>query len=134
MTGLWLLPLRDALSFAVFLGSFCGRNVSWRDQRLRVGNRCLGRDDLEVGPPLTRSSGLLRLLQGNPILTDSYVITFPFFISRFTSRAVAIVSAESTSATVCQLAASDSQPGEDSHQPLDLAPGEKLRVPVVGRR
>ncbi len=35
-TGLWLLPLRDALSFAVFLGSFCGRNVSWRDQLFRV--------------------------------------------------------------------------------------------------
>ena len=34
--GLWLLPLRDALSFAVFLGSFCGRSVSWRDQLFRV--------------------------------------------------------------------------------------------------
>ena len=35
-TGLWLLPLRDALSFAVFLASFCGRSVSWRDQSFRV--------------------------------------------------------------------------------------------------
>ncbi len=34
--GLWLLPLRDALSFAVFLSSFCGRNVLWRDQLFRV--------------------------------------------------------------------------------------------------
>jgi ceramide glucosyltransferase len=34
--GLWLLPLRDALSFAVFLGSFCGRSVSWRNQLFRV--------------------------------------------------------------------------------------------------
>jgi ceramide glucosyltransferase len=34
--GLWLLPLRDALSFVVFLGSFFGRNVSWRDQLFRV--------------------------------------------------------------------------------------------------
>jgi ceramide glucosyltransferase len=34
--GLWLLPLRDAMSFAVFVGSFCGRSVSWRDQLLRV--------------------------------------------------------------------------------------------------
>lgn len=34
--GLWLLPLRDAISFAVFLVSFCGRNVSWRDQVFRV--------------------------------------------------------------------------------------------------
>jgi ceramide glucosyltransferase len=36
MTGLWLLPLRDLLSFAVFVGSFFGRNVSWRDQLFRV--------------------------------------------------------------------------------------------------
>jgi len=35
-TGLWLLPLRDALSFAVFLSSFCGRSVFWRDQLFRV--------------------------------------------------------------------------------------------------
>jgi len=35
-TGLWLLPLRDALSFAVFLSSFFGRNVFWRDQLFRI--------------------------------------------------------------------------------------------------
>jgi ceramide glucosyltransferase len=35
--GFWLLPLRDVLSFAVFLGSFCGRSVLWRDQLFRVG-------------------------------------------------------------------------------------------------
>jgi ceramide glucosyltransferase len=29
---LWLLPLRDALSFAVFVASFFGRRVFWRDQ------------------------------------------------------------------------------------------------------
>jgi ceramide glucosyltransferase len=34
--GLWLLPLRDLLSFAVFIGSFCGRNVSWSDQLFRI--------------------------------------------------------------------------------------------------
>jgi ceramide glucosyltransferase len=34
--GLWLLPLRDLLSFAVFVGSYCGRNVSWRNQFFRV--------------------------------------------------------------------------------------------------
>ena len=34
--GLWLLPVRDALSFAVFVGSFCGRSVLWRDQLFRV--------------------------------------------------------------------------------------------------
>jgi ceramide glucosyltransferase len=33
---LWLLPLRDVLSFAIFIGSFCGRSVSWRDQLFRV--------------------------------------------------------------------------------------------------
>ena len=33
---LWLLPLRDLLSFAVFIASFFGRRVSWRDQNLYV--------------------------------------------------------------------------------------------------
>jgi ceramide glucosyltransferase len=32
----WLLPLRDALSFAVFVASFFGRTVFWRDQVLHV--------------------------------------------------------------------------------------------------
>jgi ceramide glucosyltransferase len=34
---LWLLPFRDMLSFAVFLASLAGMNVSWRGDRLRVG-------------------------------------------------------------------------------------------------
>lgn len=34
--GLWLVPLRDLLSFAVFIASFCGRNVSWRDHLFRI--------------------------------------------------------------------------------------------------
>ena len=34
--GFWLLPARDLLSFAVFIGSFFGRNVSWRDQLFRI--------------------------------------------------------------------------------------------------
>ncbi len=34
--GLWLLPARDALSFAVFVASLFGRNVVWRDQRYRL--------------------------------------------------------------------------------------------------
>jgi ceramide glucosyltransferase len=33
---LWLLPLRDALSFAVYLASFVGRKVLWRDQSFAV--------------------------------------------------------------------------------------------------
>jgi ceramide glucosyltransferase len=48
--GLWLLPLRDVLSFAVFVGSFCGRNVSWRDQFLRIGPG--GRMRLEGDKPV----------------------------------------------------------------------------------
>jgi ceramide glucosyltransferase len=32
----WLLPLRDALSFAVFVASFFGRTVFWRDQVFQV--------------------------------------------------------------------------------------------------
>jgi ceramide glucosyltransferase len=32
----WLLPVRDALSFAVFVASFCGRTVFWRDQNFRA--------------------------------------------------------------------------------------------------
>ena len=43
--GLWLLPLRDMLSFAVFIGSFCGRSVSWRDRVFRVSPR--GRISIE---------------------------------------------------------------------------------------
>jgi len=34
--GLRLLPVRDALSFAVFVASFFGRTVSWRDQLFHV--------------------------------------------------------------------------------------------------
>jgi ceramide glucosyltransferase len=33
---LWLLPLRDLLSFAVFVASFFGRRVFWRDQNFEV--------------------------------------------------------------------------------------------------
>jgi ceramide glucosyltransferase len=32
----WLLPVRDGLSFAVFVASFFGRTVFWRDQAFRV--------------------------------------------------------------------------------------------------
>ena len=33
----WLLPLRDLLSFAVFVASLFGDAVEWKDQRLRIG-------------------------------------------------------------------------------------------------
>ncbi len=34
--NLWLLPLRDVLSFAIFLASFASNSVSWRGRRFRV--------------------------------------------------------------------------------------------------
>ena len=34
--SLWLLPLRDVLSFAVFAASFVARSVVWRDSSLRI--------------------------------------------------------------------------------------------------
>ena len=33
---IWLFPLRDALSFAVFLAAFFGDRIEWRGSRLRV--------------------------------------------------------------------------------------------------
>jgi ceramide glucosyltransferase len=36
IADLWLLPVRDVLSFAVFIGSFFGRSVSWADQLFRI--------------------------------------------------------------------------------------------------
>jgi ceramide glucosyltransferase len=33
----WLIPLRDMLSFGVFLASFSGATVEWQGQRFRVG-------------------------------------------------------------------------------------------------
>ena len=35
--ALWLMPLRDVLSFVVFLASLTGASVSWRGRRYRVG-------------------------------------------------------------------------------------------------
>ncbi len=35
--GVHLLLVRDILSFAVFLSAFCGRSVSWRGLRYRIG-------------------------------------------------------------------------------------------------
>jgi ceramide glucosyltransferase len=34
---LWFLPVRDLLSFGVFIASFFGRSVAWRDRRFRIG-------------------------------------------------------------------------------------------------
>lgn len=35
-SGDWFVPLRDLLSFAIFVWSFCGRDLNWRGQRYRV--------------------------------------------------------------------------------------------------
>jgi ceramide glucosyltransferase len=34
----WLLPIRDLLSFAVFIASLFGGTVEWKARRLRIGN------------------------------------------------------------------------------------------------
>jgi ceramide glucosyltransferase len=46
----WLLPMRDVLSFAVFVVSFCGRNVLWRGQLFKVdeGGRMTAEGDKPV--------------------------------------------------------------------------------------
>ncbi|HUH83935.1 MAG TPA: bacteriohopanetetrol glucosamine biosynthesis glycosyltransferase HpnI [Stellaceae bacterium] len=38
-TPLWLVPLRDVLSFAVFVASFFTRTVAWRDRTFRIGRK-----------------------------------------------------------------------------------------------
>jgi ceramide glucosyltransferase len=35
-TPLWLVPLRDMLSFALFIASFLGNRVAWRDGKFRI--------------------------------------------------------------------------------------------------
>lgn len=35
----WLLPVRDMLSFVVFLASLTGREVDWQGERLKIGAR-----------------------------------------------------------------------------------------------
>jgi ceramide glucosyltransferase len=32
----WLIPIRDLFSFAIFVSSFCGRDVAWRGRNYRV--------------------------------------------------------------------------------------------------
>jgi ceramide glucosyltransferase len=35
----WMIPLRDLLSFTVYISSFAGRTVHWRDQDYHVAER-----------------------------------------------------------------------------------------------
>jgi len=44
---LWQVPIRDLLSFAVFLTSFFARTVAWRDQRVQIGR---GDELIQSGP------------------------------------------------------------------------------------
>ena len=46
----WLLPVRDVLSFGVFVASFCGRSVLWRGQLFKVdeGGRITAEGDEPV--------------------------------------------------------------------------------------
>jgi ceramide glucosyltransferase len=44
-TPVWLVPLRDALSFGVFLASYCTRTVAWRNRTFQVDRQ--GRLTLE---------------------------------------------------------------------------------------
>jgi ceramide glucosyltransferase len=39
VTPLWLVPLRDLLSFVVFAASFFTRRVAWRDRTFRIGRK-----------------------------------------------------------------------------------------------
>lgn len=46
---LWLFPARDLLSFSIFLTSFLGRSIAWRDGRFRLTSD--GRLVLDGEPP-----------------------------------------------------------------------------------
>jgi ceramide glucosyltransferase len=60
---LYLLPLRDLFSFAVFLSAFSGRSVSWRGRRYRVGsNGALvpAQESIDASHPVPSSAFLRR--------------------------------------------------------------------------
>ena len=48
--SLWLLPLRDMLSFVVFLGGFGTASVDWRGERLRMDGEGRISADAETAP------------------------------------------------------------------------------------
>lgn len=47
---LWLVPLRDALSFGLLIASFCGKTVKWRGQAFRLSSDGSLTSD-EMNPP-----------------------------------------------------------------------------------
>jgi hypothetical protein len=38
---LWMLPLRDAFSFTIWLASFFPQRIQWRDRQFRIRNKRL---------------------------------------------------------------------------------------------
>jgi ceramide glucosyltransferase len=45
----WLLPIRDLFSFAIFVWSYCGRDLIWRDRRYQVRANGVLTTDLKTG-------------------------------------------------------------------------------------
>jgi ceramide glucosyltransferase len=61
---LYLLPLRDLFSFAVFLSAFSSRTVSWRGRRYRVGSDGAlepAQESIDASHPVPSSAFLRRL-------------------------------------------------------------------------
>jgi ceramide glucosyltransferase len=60
---LYLLPLRDLFSFAVFLSAFSGRTVSWRGRKYRVGSDgalAPAQESIDASHPVPSSAFLRR--------------------------------------------------------------------------
>ena len=47
----WLIPVRDLLSFAVFVAGFVARDVSWRGQRYELMSEGTLKPDRRSRPP-----------------------------------------------------------------------------------
>ncbi|MGA8367558.1 MAG: hypothetical protein WB716_09590, partial [Candidatus Acidiferrales bacterium] len=48
--SLWMLPLRDAFAFAVWLASFFPQRIHWRDRQFHVRDKRL----VPIPPPRAR--------------------------------------------------------------------------------
>lgn len=66
---IWLVPIRDVVSFAIGIGSFLGRTVRWNDERFRVrGNGRLERTEVADARTPLEWSGESRPLAAEPEL------------------------------------------------------------------